>query len=391
MTRKLYWEDPYAKEFTARVVSIEKEGIVLDQTLFFPLSGNQASDKGFLKYKNDFSKSKVEKVEIKDSNIIHYVSSDFLKKIKIGAEVKGEIDWQYRYGIMRAHTSQHIFSAILLELYNAKTSRANIEFENVSIQLDNPITEEQFSIALDKLNEICTLRNKEITAEIYQEDELSKIPSKIRSKIPDKGEIRLIKINNLDLVCCGGTHLKNSTEVGPVIITDFKKGIEIKYHVGNKALEIFSQINIGMLQLSDSLNTPIFKLIKKIKSSLTELVENKQQLEILQQNNLNLSSKYPSEVYNDFNIFIFNYQIEVKLIKKSISQYPPNSLILIQMEENRYQIVTNSEKVNANDIVQILIANFGGKGGGSSFMAQASLDNALADVLPEVKNYLDSI
>ena len=389
MTQKLYWNDSYAIDFTAKILSMQKNGIVLDKTLFFPESGNQASDKGILKHGKDMSK--VEKIEIINSEIVHHVSSDFMKKVKIGDEVKGEIDWQYRYGIMRAHTSQHIFSAIFLELYNAKTSRANIEFEKVSIQLDHPISEEQFNVALEKLNEICTLSNKEITTKIYQEDELSKIPDQVRSEIPDKNEIRLIKISDLDLVCCGGTHLKNSTEVGPVIITDFKKGFEIKYHVGNKALELLSLINMGMLQLSESLNTPVFKLIKKIQSSLAEFTENKQQLEILQQNNLNLSSKFPSEVYNNYNIFIFNYQIEVKLLKKSISQYPPNSLMLIQMEENRYQIVTNSENINANDIIQILIADFGGKGGGSNFMAQASLDNAPADILYEVKKYLGSI
>lgn len=389
MTQKLYWNDSYALEFTAKIVSMQENGIVLDRTLFFPVSGNQVSDKGVLKYGKELTR--VENVEIINNEIFHNVSSDFIKKVKIGDEVKGEIDWQHRYGIMRAHTSQHIFSAILLELYNAKTLRANIEFEKVSIQLEHPVSEEQFSIALEKLNEICTLRNKKITAEIYQEDELSKIPDKIRSEIPDKKQIRLIKIDELDLVCCGGTHLNNSTEVGSVIITDFKKGIEIKYYVGNKALEIFSQINIGMLRLSDNLNTPVMKLMKKIQSSLDELVENKQQLEILQEHNLNLSSKHPAEVYNNFNIFIFNYQIEVKLLKKSINQYPPNSLILIQMEENRYQVVTNSEILNANDIIQSLITKSGGKGGGSNFIAQASLDNTSVDVLLEVKKYLDSI
>jgi len=389
MTQKLYWDDSYAVEFTARIVSIRKDGIVLDRTLFFPVSGNQASDKGFLKQGKEVSK--VEKVEIINSDIIHYVSSEFIAKAKIGDEVVGEIDWQHRYGIMRAHSSQHIFSAIFLELYNTKTLRANIEFEKVSIQLDRPVSEEQFSIALEKLNEICTSKNKKITAEIYQDDDLEKFSGKIRSEIPDKTNIRLIQINELDLVCCGGTHLKNTTEVGPVIITDFKKGIEIKYFVGNKALELISQFHMGLLHFSDDLNTPVLKVMKKIKSSLAELAENKQQMERLQEDNLNLSSKCPTEVYNNFNIFLFNYQIEVKLLKKSIIQYPPNSLILIQMEENRYQIVTNSEIVKANDIIQSFLSKFGGKGGGSNFIAQASLDDASADVLLEVKQYLDAI
>ena len=62
MTQKLYWDDPYALNFTAVITSLKKHAIVLDRTLFFPLSGNQASDKGFLQYGKDLFK--VEKVEI---------------------------------------------------------------------------------------------------------------------------------------------------------------------------------------------------------------------------------------------------------------------------------------------------------------------------------------
>ena len=96
-------------------------------------------------------------------------------------------------------------------------------------------------------------------------------------------------------------------------------------------------------------------------------------------------------MYNNFNLFTFSYQIELKLLKKSINQYPPNSLILIQIEENRYQVVTNSEVANANDIIQILISKFGGKGGGSNFIAQASLINTSANIWLEIKKYLDKI
>ena len=120
---------------------------------------------------------------------------------------------------MKAHSSQHIFSAIFLELFNIKTSRANIEFEEVSIQLDTPVNQQQLLEGFKKLNEICTQIDKTITAEIYTEEELSKIKSSVRSEIPKKNTIRLIKIDDLNLVCCGGTHLKQSIEIGPVFLT----------------------------------------------------------------------------------------------------------------------------------------------------------------------------
>ncbi|MBY9002653.1 MAG: alanyl-tRNA editing protein [Candidatus Lokiarchaeota archaeon] len=389
MTQKLYWDDPYKIKFTAKIVSIQKGGIVLDKTLFFPLSGNQANDKGILQHNGE--QSAVNAVEIIDDDIIHYVSSDFIRKIKIGNEIIGKIDWEYRYGIMKAHSSQHIFSAIFLESYNAKTSRANIEYEEVSIQLDHPINEQQLLEGLKKLNEICTSVSKDITAEIYHKGELSKIKDSIRSEIPEKEEIRLIKIDNLDMVCCGGTHLKTSIEIGPVILTDFKKGTDIRYYIGKKALNLISSLNVDLINLSDKLNTSLVEVPHKIQSYLTELEENKQFIEILKTNNLELTSKYPIDVYKSFNLFLIKYQIDSKILKKNMEQFPSNSLLVIILSENRYQIVSLSEKVSANGVVQALIKKFGGKGGGSNFTAQANLSNVPTDLIIELRGFIDSI
>jgi alanyl-tRNA synthetase len=389
MTQKLYWEDAYATEFTAKIESIEKEGLVLDKTLFFPLSGNQASDKGILIHQN--GRSPVDSVSISKGKIFHQVSSEFKEKVKIGDEITGKIDWEYRYGIMRAHTSQHILSAIILENYNNKTSRANIEFEEVTIQLEQTLSEVQFRDALAKLNEICTIKNKEITAEIYQEEDLSNLTDKIRSEIPDKNDIRLIRINKLDLVCCGGTHLKQSIEVGPVIIYEFKKGLDIRYYVGSKAIGALSKLNTEMLDLSSNLNTSLIKLTKKIQNSLIELNKSKEFIETLLEQNLLLISKSPIITFKDYNIYNLNYQIETKIIKRIIDKFPTNSLILAMLGENRVQVVSNSENISANSIIQKLIKKFGGKGGGSNFIAQSSLDNIPTELISEVRQIISEI
>ena len=389
MTQKLYWEDPYAVDFTAKVVSMQKGGIILDRTLFFPLSGNQASDRGILQHGED--QSSVDAVEIIDGDIVHHVSSEFIKKVKIGDDIIGKIDWENRYGVMKAHSSQHIFSAIFLELYNAKTSRANIDFEEVSIQLDYPINDQQLLEGLKKLNEICTSINKDITAEIYNKEELSKIKNSIRSEIPEKEEVRLIKVDDLDLVCCGGTHLKKSIEIGSVILTDFKKGTNIRYYVGKKALDLISNLNVDLLNLSDKLNIALVKIPDKIQSSLAELEENKHLIENLKANNLVLTSKCPSEVHEGYYLFLIEYQVDSKILKKTMEQFPINSLLIIKLGETRYQIVSLSEKVSANEVVQALISKFGGKGGGSNFTAQVNLNNVPPNLISELKWFLDSI
>ena len=378
MTRKLYWEDSYASEFTAKIESIEKEGIVLDKTLFFPLSGNQASDKGILIHQK--GQSTVDSVSIHRDKIFHQVSSEFKKKVKIGDTITGKIDWGYRYGIMRAHTSQHIFSAIFLDLYNAKTSRANIEFEEVSIHLDRQLDDPQIIEGIKKVNKTCTFNKKPITARSFQSEEIPNLKDQIRSEIPNKDKIRLIEIEDLDLVCCGGTHLNYSTEVGPIVLTEFKKGNEIRYYVGLKAIELLSKLNIELLNFADRISIPLIKIEKRMQKFVDETENIKLLLTKLKEANLHLISNNPKFTCNDFKGYIIDFSIENKILKNIIDDFPSNSIIVIYLGSKRYQVISNTKKVSANSIIQGLIKKYGGKGGGSAFMAQAGFDQDLEDL-----------
>ena len=103
MTERLYWDQPYDTKFDAEIIGIEQDGIILDKTLFYPEGGNQASDRGVIISQGNTLK--VDHVLKKDESIIHHISESFGEKLKIGDKIEGEIDWEYRYGIMRAHSS----------------------------------------------------------------------------------------------------------------------------------------------------------------------------------------------------------------------------------------------------------------------------------------------
>ena len=98
MTKKLFWTQPYDKEFKATIIAVRKEGIVLDQTLFYPRSGGQASDRGILKMGN--LKFDVEAVSKDGDEIIHQITTDFRDNMNVGDKIIGIIDWEYRYGLM---------------------------------------------------------------------------------------------------------------------------------------------------------------------------------------------------------------------------------------------------------------------------------------------------
>ncbi|MHA1689832.1 MAG: alanine--tRNA ligase-related protein [Promethearchaeota archaeon] len=152
MTLKLYWKTPYKSEFQARVKSISEKGLLLDKTLFYPQGGGQKCDKGVL-----FKKTKtvpVLRVIQEDKDIYHQIPIPDLNHFNVGDEIKGKIDWEYRFGLMKAHSSQHVFSAVLYNYFKISTTKVFINSEEVSIHFDKNITIEQLKAALKKVNSL---------------------------------------------------------------------------------------------------------------------------------------------------------------------------------------------------------------------------------------------
>lgn len=388
MTIKLYWENPYETTFSAEITMIKESGIVLNKTLFYPESGNQLSDRGFLTVKG--SKIKIENVSKEEDDIIHHISPGFKEKISIGDEVRGEIDWDYRFGLMKAHSSQHIFSAVLNNKYNIKTLRTTLTFEEVFIQLSKKINYGQLREILHLVNSICILNNLIIKSELKSHKEADKIAGKIRSKIPDEPQVRLIKIQDLDFVCCGGTHVKNTTEIGFIYLYDFKKGNEIKYYVGNKALQLSSTNNIDILLIANDLNTPI----TKFQEIVTKHLELKEDL-LQQQKELSIKlleslSKLPFKVKNEISYFYLDFDIDIKILNRSLKNFPQNSLIIVKMRDNKIRLISLSEIIDANQLLQRMIEEFEGKGGGNPKSAQCVLKKMPKDLVSEIEKLVDN-
>jgi len=386
MSEKLYWEDAYESKFTAKVIAINKEGLVLDKTYFYPESGNQASDRGYLTIGNQ--EFKVDKVTKEGENVLHHISSDFKNNIKIGDYIDGEIDWEYRYGIMKAHTSQHIFSAVIKNKFSIDTIRANLSSEEVYFQISKKIDYKQLNEVLIEVNKICTSNNLKVDVNILSKKGAAKISEKIRSAIPDDPIIRLIEIKGLDLVCCGGTHIKNTTEIGNIYIFNFKKGTEIKYFIGNKALLMSSKNNIVLIKLANSLNSPLEKTNKLIDKRL-ELLDNiQEQQKELSIKLLEFISKSPIKLTNNISIFYIDFNIDLRLLNKSLDNFPQNSLIIVKFETNKIRILSLSNTIDSSILLDKLVEQYGGKGGGNSRSSQGFLKKMPDNILSEIKSLI---
>jgi alanyl-tRNA synthetase len=365
---------------------MKREGVILDRTLFYPQGGGQVSDKG--KLDKEGLVLKVETVSKEGNDIIHQISSNVESKIKKGDIVTGKIDWNYRYGVMRAHSAQHILSALIKNKFNIDTAHANISFEHVSLQIAQDIDDNQFKEVLQEFNRVCTIENHEFRTSLIQRDEIKNFIEKIRGKIPEQGEIRLVELKNYDLICCGGTHVQNSTEIGPIFVNEFNKGKNFKFKVGLNAINQISADNIEILRYARLLNIPTSEILHNFQIQLEKKTT-------LQQNYINLAnialefvSLYPVTIIKNVKVGFLELNLEYKIIQKQFKEFPVDYLLIIKQENNRLLVLSNNEEVKANKVLESLLKRCGGKGGGNPHSAQGTLTEEPEDLISEIKSVL---
>jgi len=317
-------------------------------------------------------------------DIIHHISSDLRNKIQVGDLVSGEIDWNYRYGVMRAHSSQHILSALIKNKFDIDTAHATISFEDVSLQIAQNISDTQFKETLNEFIRICTVENHEFHTNLISRDEIKSIKDKVRGKVPDQGKVRLVELKKYDLICCGGTHVKNSTEIGPIFIYEFSKGKNFKYKVGLSAVNQFASDNVDILNYARILNLPATKLIRNFQKQLDKKTSLQQNYVNLALAALKLVSQHPNTEINNVKVGLLELALDYKLIQKQFKEFPEEYLLIIKEENNKIHLLSNSAKAQANKILDLLLKKFGGKGGGSPYSAQGTLNAAPLDIISEL-------
>ena len=215
MKGALYMNDSYLKEFEAVVESVKDDKfVVLDQTAFYPQGGGQPYDTGvFLRDGEEFPVVFVGKFS---GQISHEISKTGLKQ---GDKIKGKIDWERRYRLMRMHTAAHIIDAVLYEKAKALCTgnQLNVDKSRIDFSLEN-FDREKIQEYIKISNE---LAKKGIEVKIYFKDreEALKIPGVIKlakAMPPEVKELRIVEIPGIDLQADGGTQVKNTSEIGEI-------------------------------------------------------------------------------------------------------------------------------------------------------------------------------
>ena len=217
MSEALYMDDSYLKEFEAKVVSVKDDKyVVLDRTAFYPKGGGLPWDTG--KLVRDGEEFNVVFVGKFDGAISHEVDKPGLKE---GDVVKGFIDWDKRYKVIRYHTAAHILSAVLHREAGARITGNQVSPDKLRVDFDL----ERFD--KDELERYVQVANDEIRKGVdvksyyLDREEAMKIPGivKLAGALPPSVEkLRIVEIGEVDLQADGGPHVRNTSEIGELVL-----------------------------------------------------------------------------------------------------------------------------------------------------------------------------
>lgn len=258
MTQRLYYNDSYTLNFRAKVVDVRnfnhKNAVVLDKTYFYPTSGGQEHDTGYI----DGIKV-IDVIEDENGEILHIVDGD----VKIG-EVECKIDWDRRFSNMQQHTGQHILSKAFEVLLGCETVSSRLGDEIGTIDLDIE------SLNYEKVHEVELLANKivwenrDVIVHFVSDSEISKFPLRKPPKVT--GTVRIIEVKDFDFSPCGGTHVSKSGEIGLIKVrrwervkggltrVEFVCGVRAlkDYQVKNKiSNELISLLSVRELEIAE--------------------------------------------------------------------------------------------------------------------------------------------
>ena len=239
-TQKLYYQDPYLREFPAEVLSCETSGevwkVVLDQTAFYPEGGGQPADRGVLKAAG--REIPVTDVHEKDGRVVHTCAAP----VEAGTVVTGLLDWNRRFDHMQQHSGEHILSGILCRLYHCDNVGFHLGAESVTIDYNAEISWEQ-ALEAERLANEAVWADRETEIFYPSPEELAAL--EYRSKKELTGQVRIVEFPEADRCACCGTHVERAGQAGLVKVIScqkFREGVRMEILCGGRALRYLSGV-----------------------------------------------------------------------------------------------------------------------------------------------------
>ena len=397
MTDRLYYHDSFLYDFDAEVRSVvetPRPAVILDRTAFYPTSGGQIHDTGWL-VSGDEKHRVTETADAEDGHVIHYLEAP-LKNAQPGTPVRGEIDAARRRDHMQQHSAQHVLSAAFVRLFNMPTVSFHMADDYCTIDLDTPsLSKEQIESAERMANEI-VLDNRPVDIRFVKRDEAAALGLR---KLPpsERDQLRLIDIRDFDLTACGGTHVNQTGQIGGVFLRKTEKvrqGYRVEFVAGQRAVATARRDFNTLTETAALFSAHIYDVPQQARKSLDEIRSLRKQLEQSQDElaaalAATLIAETPESQGRRLVVRTFSGRdlSFLKLLAQKLTRQSPALIALLATESPQPALVFAQSPGQPHDMGALLketMTKLGGRGGGSKDLAQGGaptaqgLDAALA-------------
>ena len=364
MTQKLYYENQYIKEFTASVVSCTegKRGfeVILDKTAFFPEGGGQPGDTGF-----------IGDAEVIDT-IEHGEDVAHICTKAVGGEVECRLDFEKRFTNMQQHTGEHIFSGVLHSVCGYDNVGFHMGESCITVDFNGVVTADELA-RIEKLANEAIYKNIPVETICPSDEELEKYS--YRSKKEISGQVRLTKIDGIDLCACCGTHVAYTGEVGiikVISVMNYKSGVRITLQIGRKALADYCEKNKSVHEISNLLKAKTDETAPAVERVLAQLHEARYAYSSLKKELFALKADEASgEKYIAFDDG--SSADDARLFADLLAEKVGIAAVFSGNDESGYKYAVVSRGQDVREIGKALNAACGGRGGGKPDMVQGSV------------------
>ena len=389
MTQRLYYHDSFLYDFEAEVRELSggpKPTLFLDRTAFYPTSGGQVFDTGFISTENE--KLKVTEVaDAEDGRVVHYLEAP-PKEISPGTKIHGHIDATRRRDHMQQHSGQHVLSAAFVRLFDLHTVSFHMGDDYCSIDLDTPtLTKSQIEEAERLANEII-LENRLVEIRFVTRDEASNLGLR-KVPVADRDELRIIHICDFDLSACGGTHVNQTGQIGCILLRKVEKvrqGWRVEFVAGQRAVGTARRDFTTLTGAAGLFSAHIYDVPLQARKSLEEVralrKQREQSLEELAEAQATAMLAETPET-NGRKLVIRTFADRdmnfLKLLAQKLMRLAPNTVALLAATSPQPSLVLAQSAGQAGDmggLMKEVVSKFGGRGGGNKDMAQGGLPNA---------------
>ena len=257
ITERLYYDDAYLTEFEARVTAVRAEGwVALDRSAFYPTSGGQPFDTGWLRWAG--GKARVEEVQVQDQVVWHRVDGP----LQAGEPVQGSIDWPRRFEHMQQHAADHMLAGAAWQLFGGVTIGLHLGQESSTIDMELPGA--RTHLTMEETHALETLVNQRVQQDdpircwFPGEAELARLP--LRKKPTVTEHVRVVAMGDYEMVACGGTHPRTTGQIGPIKIlscTPARGKMRLCFVAGMRAVRYFQLAAQSAQEMAAALSSDV--------------------------------------------------------------------------------------------------------------------------------------